>query len=99
MSGHRHTPIRQLKLRQRQTVRATVVAITYSHDPDRPQVQAQLDDGTAQLSAQWTGRSHIAGLVTGMTVEITGMVAAGPTWPLIRNPAYRFIIENHEDAR
>ena len=99
MSQPSVTPIAHLAQRRRQTVRATVTAITYSHDRQRPQVSAQLDDGTGQLSAVWNGRKAVAGLKTGMTVEITGMVAAGPTWPIIRNPAYRFIVEDSQDAR
>ena len=85
-------PINELRPRQRETCVGVVEKIRL--DPGR-QLAVTIDDGSAQLTAIFTGRSNLPGLELGAAFRLTGTVAAengeilqmlNPTWSPVTEP-------------
>ena len=79
------TPIRDLRLRERNTCVGVVEKIRL--DPGR-QLAVMLEDGSGRLTAVFTGRSNLPGLELGAAFRVTGTVAADGDEVQMRNPAW-----------
>ena len=53
--------------------------------------EADLDDGTGQVTLRWTGRLGIPGIVPGASLRIRGTVLSEGERLVILNPLYEFV--------
>ncbi|HYZ10262.1 MAG TPA: OB-fold nucleic acid binding domain-containing protein [Actinomycetota bacterium] len=53
-------------------------------------LEAVISDGTGELTASWTGRSHIPGLTLGTPLVLQGVVAQERTGLRMVNPRFEF---------
>ena len=53
-------------------------------------LEAVISDGTGEVTASWTGRSHIPGLTLGTPVVVEGVVAQDRTGLRMVNPRFEF---------
>ena len=59
--------------------------------PGEEILEAVVTDGTGELTATWTGRSHIPGLRLGSRVTLEGVVAEERRRRRMVNPVYEFL--------
>lgn len=53
-------------------------------------LEAVISDGTGEVTASWTGRSHIPGLTLGTPVVLEGVVAQDRSGLRMVNPLFEF---------
>lgn len=61
-------------------------------------LEARLDDGTGSITLRWLGRDAIAGVQTGVRLEVEGTVSRQSGRLVILNPLYRFAGSTRSDA-
>jgi hypothetical protein len=52
--------------------------------------EAELDDGTGQVTLRWVGRDHVPGVEAGTRLAVEGTVLDDRGRPVLLNPLYRF---------
>lgn len=78
--------------RERRTLSGVLRSVTYVPRVARPELVAELYDGSGSVDLVWLGRREIAGIEPGRRLVVTGRVAAGDgPRPVLYNPAYRLL--------
>lgn len=88
------TCIRDCKARTEVTVVGEITNVRIVPRPDgSPWLEATLKDGTGSLVVMWTGRTHIAGVVAGRRLTVTGRGApkGRDGRLLVINPRYQLL--------
>jgi hypothetical protein len=83
------TPIAACPNRARTRVAGVIRRLTIK--PGEETLEAVIADGTGELTATWTGRSHIPGLRLGSRVTLEGVVAEERRRRRMVNPVYEFL--------
>jgi amino acid transporter len=88
VSHAKATPISQCQDREVATVAGTLRAVTAKPRGISPSVQADLWDGSGNLTLVWLGRRDIPGIEPGRKLVAKGRIAAVRGQPTIYNPDY-----------
>lgn len=75
--------------RSRVTLRGTIVSVT--SDADNGWLEAELNDGSGTVRLIWMGRSHIACLLPGRALRVSGRLSSADHRPAIYNPDYELL--------
>ncbi|HVM11205.1 MAG TPA: DNA-binding protein [Actinomycetota bacterium] len=83
------TPIGSCERRSRCRIAGVVRRMTIR--PGEESLEALVTDGTGEVVAVWTGRSHIPGVGLGTRVLLEGMVVEEKGRLRVVNPGYEFV--------
>lgn len=75
---------------RREQVRLAGIVRRLTIRPAEGNMEAEVWDGSGQVSAMWTGRSHIPGLGLGTQVVLEGVISHDLSRAKIVNPRYEF---------
>jgi hypothetical protein len=89
-------PITQLQHRQRVTVAGRIKQVRVQPRAGIATLQATLADGTGEVQIVFLGRRHIAGIVPGACLAVTGMVGEHTGRLEILNPDYNLLAPAEE---
>ncbi|MGA8112600.1 MAG: OB-fold nucleic acid binding domain-containing protein [Actinocatenispora sp.] len=82
------TPARSCARGQLVTVVGRLRTVVYTPRTNLPTLEADLFDGTDQVTLVWLGRRHIAGIEPGRVLMVRGRVAIRDERKVIYNPYY-----------
>jgi hypothetical protein len=90
---HGTQPVADTVCRQSATVSGVLRAVTYSAPGARPELVAELYDGSGALDLVWLGRREIPGIEPGRRLVATGRVTQvrGYRNRVVYNPDYRLL--------
>jgi hypothetical protein len=74
----------------RKPVRIAGVVKRLTIRPREDSMEAVISDGTGEVAAVWTGRSHIPGLALGSRVTLEGVLGSERGRVRVVNPRYEF---------
>lgn len=77
--------------RERVTVRGIVDHVTLAPRGERPELVAELNDGSGSVTIIWMGRRQIAGIRAGSEIEVEGRISCQSGLRRIYNPRYRLL--------
>ncbi|MFV0252205.1 MAG: OB-fold nucleic acid binding domain-containing protein [Beutenbergiaceae bacterium] len=79
------------------TLRGVLRSVTYAPTSLRPQLIAELYDGSASVDLVWLGQREISGIEPGRRLMVTGRVADDDAGTRLRiyNPAYTLLPNPH----
>ena len=80
--------IADVKAREKGTFLGQIRAVTTPPTGTQPVFEAELFDGTGELGLIWLGRTHVTGIAAGITMRVSGRVAAKGKRLVIFNPVY-----------
>ena len=86
--GRRLTPIADSQLRERVELAGTLRAVTTRPRGGSLSMEAQLWDGTSQVTLIWLGRRNIPGIQPGRWIVVRGRLTSRKGEPTIFNPSY-----------
>jgi RecG-like helicase len=89
------TPVSQLRLRERATVCGTLRSVVLRPRAGAPTLEAELYDGSGSVVLVWLGRRHIAGIVPGRSLRVSGMITNSEGKAAMFNPRYELLPKNH----
>ncbi len=84
-------PIGQARDRERVRLRGTLRSVTLQPRGGAPSLEAQLDDGTGEVTIIWLGRRRIVGVVPGRSLRVEGCVSVQDGRRVIFNPRYELV--------
>ncbi len=90
---HGTDPVSAARARERRTLSGVLRAVTYSPSGSRPELVAELYDGSGSISLVWIGRRDIPGIAPGRRIVVTGRVSAADVGNglVMYNPAYTLL--------
>jgi hypothetical protein len=84
--------VAQVRPRERHTVSGVLRSVTYTPSGVRPELAAELYDGSGGLELRWTGRRAVPGIEPGRRLVATGRVTEDDDRRyVIYNPAYTLL--------
>ncbi|MDR1265464.1 MAG: DNA-binding protein [Propionibacteriaceae bacterium] len=86
--------IASARLRRLVDARGEITAVALVDQPHGPWFEAELSDGTGQVTLCWMGRTVVPGVVVGVRMRVRGRLAPDRGRQVIFNPDY-----NLEPAR
>jgi amino acid transporter len=87
-SGRRPTPISESRQRERVALAGTLRAVTMRPIGGSLSMEAELWDGTGQVTLVWLGRRNIPGIQPGRRIVVHGRLTSRRGDPTIFNPSY-----------
>jgi hypothetical protein len=89
---HGTDPISQCRPREKHTLSGVLRSVRYAPRDARPELVAELYDGSGSVDLVWLGRRDIAGIEPGRRLLVTGRLSQGPSHLVIYNPEYRLLV-------
>jgi amino acid transporter len=86
--GRRLTPIADSQQRERVELAGTLRAVTMRPSGGSLSMEAELWDGTGQVTLVWLGRRNIPGIQPGRRIVVHGRLTSRKGEPTIFNPSY-----------
>jgi amino acid transporter len=86
--GRHPTPIGESQVRERVEVAGTLRAVTMRPSGGSLSMEAELWDGTGQVTLVWLGRRDIPGIQPGRRIVVHGRLTSRKGTPTIFNPSY-----------
>ena len=87
-AGRNKTPIGESQQRERVQLAGTLRAVTMRPSGGSQSMEAQLWDGTGQVTLVWLGRRDIPGIQPGRRIVVHGRLTSRKGEPTIFNPSY-----------
>jgi RecG-like helicase len=87
------TPISRCAKRHWATIQGTVTMLTLNPKGERRWLEAEMTDGSGQLTLIWIGRRTIPGIQPGSKLRVQGLVADDHGRRVIYNPSYALLPE------
>ena len=81
-------PIAEAEDRQRVTVQGVLRTVTLRPRGGVPALEADLYDGTAEITVIWLGRRRIAGIEPGRHIQVMGRIGTQQQHRVMFNPRY-----------
>jgi hypothetical protein len=82
----------QCQARDQRTLSGVLRSVTYAPTDSRPELVAELYDGSGSVELVWLGRRDIPGIEPGRRLVVTGRISHGDRRRLVMyNPAYTLL--------
>lgn len=82
----------QCRPREKRTLSGVLRSVTYAPKGARPELVAELYDGSGSIDLVWLGRREIPGIEPGRRLKVTGRVGRDDAHRLVMyNPAYTLL--------
>lgn len=78
--------------REQHTLSGVLRSVRYAPRDARPELAAELYDGSGSIELVWLGRREIAGIEPGRRLVVTGRLSEGPHHLVMYNPAYTLLV-------
>lgn len=91
VTGGGATAIADAPDRETVVLRGTLRTVTLRPRGGVPALEAELYDGTGAITLVWLGRRRIAGVVPGVSIQVTGRIGFHDRVRVLYNPRYELI--------
>lgn len=89
--GSGATPVADAPDRQMVTLRGSLRSVTLMPRGGVPSLEADLDDGTGEVTLVWLGRRRIIGIETGRSLTVRGRIGVHDGRRVLYNPRYELM--------
>lgn len=77
--------------REQHSLSGVLRSVRYSARDARPELVAELYDGSGSVDLVWLGRREVAGIEPGRRLLVTGRLSEGPQHLVMYNPSYTLL--------
>lgn len=88
---HGTDPVSRCQARQQHTLSGVLRSVRYAPRDARPELVAELYDGSGSVDLVWLGRRDIAGIGPGRRLLVTGRLSEGDQHLVMYNPEYALL--------
>jgi hypothetical protein len=84
-------PVSGCRAREHHSVSGVLRSVRYAPRDARPELVAELYDGSGSIDLVWLGRREIAGIEPGRRLVVSGRLSQGDRHLVMYNPAYTLL--------
>ncbi|WP_156250686.1 OB-fold nucleic acid binding domain-containing protein [Pseudactinotalea terrae] len=84
-------PVSRCRARERHSLSGVLRSVRYAARDARPELVAELYDGSGSVDLVWLGRREIAGIEPGRRLLVTGRLSEGDQHLVMYNPTYTLL--------